>query len=90
MNALQAVQRGDIISLMKHVKVIIALGVLVMVIPFSGLPGSWRDILFVIAGALIAVLAFRLLPIRKNAGDGPESKSGPISKKDTQEEENHG
>lgn len=37
---------------------IIVLGVLVALLPFSGFPGLWKTILFVILGLGIATLAF--------------------------------
>lgn len=39
---------------------IIVLGVWVVIVPYLGVPGSWRTVLLVLSGAGIAVLGFLL------------------------------
>ncbi len=46
---------------MKHIKIIITLGILVAVVPFLGIPHSWKKVLYVGLGVVIAVIAFRFL-----------------------------
>lgn len=45
---------------MKHTKTIVALGVLVALLPFLGFPSSWKNIIFLILGASISAIAFRV------------------------------
>lgn len=46
---------------MKHMQTIIALGVVVALLPFLGFPSSWKNIIFLIIGGTISVLAFHIL-----------------------------
>lgn len=39
---------------------VIALGVLVVVTPYLGIPGSWKTVILVIAGAVLAGVGFLL------------------------------
>jgi hypothetical protein len=39
---------------------VIALGIFVAVVPYLGLPGSWKTTLFVVTGFLLALLGFLL------------------------------
>tara|TARA_B100000745_G_scaffold300599_1_gene255795 strand:- start:18554 stop:18784 length:231 start_codon:yes stop_codon:yes gene_type:complete len=46
---------------MKHIKTIITLGIIVALVPFLGFPSTWKQVISVMLGAIIAVLAFRFL-----------------------------
>ena len=37
---------------------VIALGLFVAALPYLGIPGSWKTILFVVAGLLLALIGF--------------------------------
>jgi hypothetical protein len=39
---------------------VIVLGVLVMLIPYLGIPGSWRTLLLVVVGVAVTILGFLL------------------------------
>jgi hypothetical protein len=52
---------------------VLAAGLLVFLTPFIGVPGSWRTIILVILGAVIAIIGFLLR--------GESVGRAPISKK---------
>jgi len=45
---------------MKHTKTIVTLGIIVALLPFLGFPSSWKNIMFLMLGAGIAALSFRI------------------------------
>ena len=45
-------------SLMSKEMGVIALGLFVAVVPYLGIPGSWKTIIFVVAGLLVAFIGF--------------------------------
>ena len=51
---------------------VIALGVLVVVTPYLGVPGSWKTVILVIAGVALAGVGFLLRgeALAREAGDG--------------------
>ena len=36
----------------------IVLGILIAIIPFLGIPGTWKTVLFIVLGLVIALIAF--------------------------------
>ncbi|QSH39050.1 hypothetical protein JXR01_01920 [Candidatus Kaiserbacteria bacterium] len=63
---------------MKHTKTIVTLGIIVALLPFLGFPSSWKNIMFLILGAGIAALAFRMYTetrTKTRAADGEEFSS---------------
>lgn len=66
---------------------VIALGVLVVVTPYLGVPGLWKTAIFVIAGAALAGVGFLLRgeALARNAGEGHDhfvENSVPTTKHD--------
>lgn len=43
---------------MKNATTLIILGIIIAILPFSGLPGSWRDILYVFLGLSVSCIVF--------------------------------
>jgi len=55
---------------------VIALGVLVVITPFLGIPGSWKTFIFVVAGVALAAVGFLLRgeSLARGADQGPEHR----------------
>lgn len=51
---------------MRNIKTILVLGILVAVLPYTGLPNSWKSYSLLILGSLIAILSFRILLQERN------------------------
>jgi len=51
---------------MRNIKTILALGILVAILPYTGFPISWKSYSILFLGSLIAVLAFRVLLKERN------------------------
>ena len=51
---------------MSKQRMLVILGVLVAIMPFSGFPSSWRTIFFLIFGVSIIVLAYQIDKIIKH------------------------
>jgi membrane protein implicated in regulation of membrane protease activity len=55
---------------------IVVLGILIAAVPFLGFPGSWKTVIYVFVGLVIASLAF-LLQLRKTSDTrNSSSKNG--------------
>ena len=52
--------------------IVIALGVLVVITPYLGIPGTWKTVIFVLAGLSLAGLGFLLRgeALSREAGHG--------------------
>ena len=55
---------------MSRQRIILILGIWVAVLPFLGFPGSWKRILFLVCGAVIAFLAYLISKERRNNSGG--------------------
>ncbi len=47
--------------------ILLVAGVIIALLPFSGIPHSWLDLAYPVIGIAIAVLAFIMLRARKDA-----------------------
>lgn len=65
-------------------QVIIILGILVILLPFSGFNSTWDTVISIIAGLLIIILSYRLSPIKKNKTKQYEGDKTEITKSQTQ------
>ena len=43
---------------MSKIKILFGLGIITVLIPFLGVPRTWKDVLIIIAGIVIAVLSY--------------------------------
>jgi hypothetical protein len=53
---------------------VIALGVLIVITPFLGIPGSWKTFIFIIAGLVLAAVGFLLRGEALRRGEGQHSQ----------------
>jgi hypothetical protein len=52
-----------------------ALGVIIMILPFLGFPSSWNVFFIVVAGLVIVITAYRLKP--EGTGSGASANAAP-------------
>jgi len=72
----------------KNTKIIITLGTLTAIVPFLGFPGIVKDIFFVLAGIVIAVLTYitnKFLTIKNHKKEMTEEEHAPTFEENKEE-----
>lgn len=77
-------------SAMKQIKIIIVLGALVVLTPFSGLPSSWKTLSLVVLGSTIVLLAFWLFSLGRERPGRHETSHTVQTPQETVSEETSG
>ncbi len=69
---------------MSRFSVLILLGITVLVLPLLGVPSSWKNPIYVVAGVLIALIALTLRGVRRSRSksDTYEESQGERSSSD--------
>lgn len=74
---------------MSKQRMLIILGVLVAIMPFSGFPSSWRTVFFLIFGISIIVLAYQIDKLIKHLKKDKENElTSFIDNRDIHENKN--
>lgn len=66
---------------MKHARILLAIGLWMALIPFTGIPFRWHQILFLVSGILISAWAFReYINLKRTSAPAQEKRAHPEEK----------
>ena len=72
---------------MKHGKTVISLGLAVSAMPFMGLPSSWKNVIFVSLGIVIALLVYKMMHYHASVQQSEMEEKGKSEERSVEESE---